>query len=91
MEAALQDLTNGTATSNNHINIKTLKAGEDTISRTLANMYTKFLLERRIPTVWKNAKMTIIFKKGNKKYLKNCRLICLQSNIYKVLSKVQLY
>ena len=50
--------------------------------------YTKCLSERRIPTTWKNAKMMIIFKKGNKKNVKNYRPICLLSNIYKVLTKV---
>ena len=29
----------------------------------------------------------IIFKKGNKKHIKNDRLTCLLSNIYKVLTK----
>ena len=32
--------------------------------------------------------MMIIFKNGNKKYLKNYRQICLLSNKYKVLTKV---
>ena len=82
-------MKNGTATGNDHININTLKAGEDTISKTLAKLYTKCLSERQIPTAWKNAKMMlIIFKKGNKKVLKNYRLICLLSNVYKVLRKV---
>ena len=66
----------------------TLEAGEDTISKTLTKLYTKCVSERRIATAWKNAKMTIIFKKGNKKDLKNYRPICLLSNIYKVLTKV---
>ena len=88
VEAALRAMKNGTATSNDHINIKTLKAGEDTISKTLAKLYTKCLSERRIPTAWKNARMVIIFKKGSKKDLKNYRPICLLSTIYKVLTKI---
>ena len=82
-------MKNGTATGNDHIHIGTLKAGEDTISKTLAKLYTKCLSERRIPTAWKNAKMVIIFRKGNKKDLTNYRPICLLSNIYKVPTKVQ--
>ena len=45
VEAALRDMTNGTATGNDHINIEALKAGEDTISKTVAkctlNAYQK--------------------------------------------------
>ena len=70
------------------INIDTLKAREDTISKTLAKLYTRCLSERRIPTAWKNAKMMIIFKNGNKKDLKNSRPLCLLPSIYKVLTKV---
>ena len=81
-------MKNGTATGNDHINIETLKAGDNTISKTLAKLYTKCLSERRIPTAWKKAKVVIIFKKGNKKDLKNFRPICIPSNMYKVLTKV---
>ena len=88
VEAALRDMKNGTATGNDRINIKTLKAGEDTISKTLAKLYIKCLSDRIILTAWKNAKMMIIFKNGNKKDLKNYKPICLLSNICKVLSKV---
>ena len=62
VEAVQQDMKNVTATGNDHINIETLKAGEDTISKTFAKLYTKCLSERRILTAWKNAKMMIIFK-----------------------------
>ena len=88
VEAALRVTKNGTATGNDHINIDTLKAGEDTISKTLPKLYTKCLSERQIPTQWKNTKMMIIFKKGNKNNFENYRPICLQSNINKVLAKV---
>ena len=81
--------SNGTTIGNDHINTETLKAGDDTISKTLvAKLYTKCLSERRIPTVWKNAKTVIIFKKGNKKDLMDYRPIHLLSNIYKVLTTV---
>ena len=69
MDTALRDFRNGTATGDDHINIETLKAGENTTSKTLAKLYTKCLSEKRIPTAWKNAKMIIMFKKGNKKDL----------------------
>ena len=78
----------GTVTGKDHINIDTLKAGDDTTSKTLAKLYTKCLSERRIPTEWKYFKMVIIFKKGNKKDLKNYRPICILSNIFKVLTKI---
>ena len=39
-------------------------------------------------TAWKNAKMEIIFKKGNKKYLKNYSSIFILSNLYNELTKV---
>ena len=78
----------GTASGNDHINIDTLKAGEDTISKTLAKLYTKSLPEKRTVTAWKNAKIVIIFKKGKKKDITSYRLKCLLSNRYKVLTKV---
>ena len=65
-----------------------LKPGEDTTSKTLASLYTKCLSERRTPTAWKNAKMLIIFEKGNKEDHNNYRQIRLLSVIYKVLTKV---
>ena len=88
VKASLRDMKNGTAPGNNRINIETLKAGKDTILKTFAKLYTKCLSKRRILTGWKNAKMMIMFKKGNKKDFKNYRPICLLSNIYKVLTKV---
>ena len=55
VEAALGEMKNGTAPGSDHINIETLKAGEDTISKTLAKLYTKYLSERRIPTAWEKS------------------------------------
>ena len=43
VEAALRDMENWTASGSDHINVETLKSGEDTISKTLAELYTKCL------------------------------------------------
>ena len=64
VEAALRDMKNGTAPGNEHIHIDTLKAGEDTISKTLAKLYTKCLSQRRIPTAWKNAFAVVDYEKA---------------------------
>ena len=77
----------GAATGNDHINIETLKAEEDSLP-SRRHLLSCTLKKKRIPTTWKNAKMVIIFKKGNKKDLKNYRMICLLPNIYKVLTKI---
>ena len=37
VEAALRDINNGTVTGNDHINIATLTAGEDTIKDSIAS------------------------------------------------------
>ena len=57
----------------NQVNIETLKAGEETIAKQLAKLYTTCigLTERRIPKTRKEANMVIFFKKGNRKDIKN--------------------
>ena len=75
----------GQEQTTNTINIETLKAGEDTISKTLAKLYTKCLSERRIPRARKNAKNVIIYNKEIRKYLKSYISICLVFT--KVLTK----
>ena len=88
VEAALREMKNGKAAGEDEVNIETLKAGEDIITKALAKLYTQCLVQGRIPNSWKNANMVLIFKKGNKKDIKNYRPICLLSNIYKLLMKI---
>ena len=70
------------------VNIETLKAGDETIAKQLAKLYTKCITERRIPKTWKEANMVIFFKKGNRKDIKSYRPICLLSNMYKLFTKI---
>ena len=44
------------------VNIETLKAGDETIAKQLAKLYTKCITQqRRIPKTWKEANMVIFF------------------------------
>ena len=86
--SALRKMTKGKEAGKDKVNIKTLKAGDETIAKQLAKMYTKCITERRIPKTWKEANMVIFVKKGNRKYIKNYRPICLLSNMYKLFSKI---
>ena len=88
VEAALKKMKNGKEAGKDQVNIETLKAGDETIAKQLVKLYTKCTTERRISKTWKEANMVIFFKKGNRKDIKNCRPICLLSNIYKLFTKI---
>ena len=81
-------MKNGKEVGKDQVNIETLKAGDETIAKQLAKLYTKCITERRIPKTWKEANMVIFFKKGNRKDIKNYRPICLLSNMYKLFTKI---
>ena len=88
VEAVLRKMKNGKEAGKDQVNIETLKAGDETIAKQLAKLYTKCITERRIPKTWKEANMVIFFKKGNRKDIKNYRTICLLSNMYKLFTKI---
>ena len=69
VEAALRKTKNGKEAGNDQVNIETLKAGDETIAKQLAKLYTKCITERRIPKTWKEANMVIFFisRKGTEK------------------------
>ena len=49
VEAALRKMKNGKEAGKDQVNIETLKAGDETIAKQLAKLYTKCITERRIP------------------------------------------
>ena len=68
MEAALRKMKNGKEAGKDQVHIETLKAGDETIAKQLAKLYTKFITERRIHKTWKEANMVIFFsRKGTEK------------------------
>ena len=68
VEAALRKMKNGKEDGKYPVNIETLKAGDETIAKQLAKLYTKCITERRIPKTWKEANLVIFFsRKGTEK------------------------
>jgi ribonuclease HII len=85
---ALRHMKRGKAPGPDGILVDSLKEGGDIATKELAKLFTQCITEQKVPLSWKKANMTILFKKGNKKDLKNYRPISLLSNIYKLFSKV---
>ena len=67
VEAALRKMKNGKAAGKDQVNIETLKAGDETIAKQIAKLYTKCITERRIPKTWKEANMVIFFQEREQK------------------------
>ncbi|XP_023931700.1 uncharacterized protein LOC106162426 [Lingula anatina] len=88
VESAVQKMKNGKAAGNDNIKAEMVKAGGDILSQELARLFTKCLHLKEIPVAWKNANMIIMFKKGNRKDIKNYRPICFLSNLYKIYTKI---
>ena len=78
VEATLRKMKNGKEAGKDRVNIETLKAGDETIAKQLAKLYTKCITERRIPKTWKEANMVT----------SRTRPICLLSNMYKLFTKI---
>ena len=67
VDAALRKMKNGKESGTDQVNIETLKAGDETIAKQLAKLYTKCITERRIPKTWKEANMVIFFQENEQK------------------------
>ena len=67
VEAALRKMKNGKEVGKDQVNIETLKAGDKTIAKQLAKLYTKCITERRIPRTLKEGNMVIFFQEMNRK------------------------
>ena len=50
-----------------HVNFETLKAGDETIAKQLAKLYTNCITERRIHKTWKKAYNGIFFQEREQK------------------------
>ena len=61
--------------------------GEEVIQE-MVTLFNDILKEKRIPKEWKEAKVILLFKKGDKNEVKNYRPISLLSHMYKIFIRV---
>ena len=67
VEAALRKMKNGNEVGKDQVNIETLIAGDETIAKQLAKLYTKCISERRIPKNMEGSKCGDIFQEREQK------------------------
>jgi hypothetical protein len=81
----LRKLKVGKAPGINGIVPKVLVECADVLCKPLWTIYNLSLQTGRVPTDWKRANVTAIFKKGSKVVAGNCRPVSLTSHVCKVL------
>ena len=88
VEEAVNSMKDNKAPGNDEITSDIIKqGGEETITQ-LLKLFNQILEKQQIPTTWKEAKIILLYKKGDKADVKNYRPISLLSHLYKIFTKV---
>uniref|UniRef100_A0A6G5A9I2 Putative reverse transcriptase n=1 Tax=Rhipicephalus microplus TaxID=6941 RepID=A0A6G5A9I2_RHIMP len=85
---ALEGMQRGKAAGEDRVTTNLLKDCGEIVRETVPTVYMNCVLMGRVPESWKNANIIVIHKKGDVKYLKNCRPISLLSVLYKLFTKI---
>ena len=88
VERALSQMKSSKAPGEDQIVAEMIRAGGEIALGKLQELFNAVLRTETAPKEWKNAIITLILKKGDKKDLANYRPITLLSHIYKLLIKV---
>ncbi|KAK6763193.1 hypothetical protein RB195_023780 [Necator americanus] len=88
VRVAIKSMKPGTAPGPDFISADFLRVGGHPLHVILAAHMTSYLQKERIPDQWKTSRTVLIHKKGDREDLRNYRLICLLSVLYKVFTKI---
>uniref|UniRef100_A0A914VJM3 Reverse transcriptase domain-containing protein n=1 Tax=Plectus sambesii TaxID=2011161 RepID=A0A914VJM3_9BILA len=84
----LQQVENDKAPGKDRIKIEMLKAGGPALWQAITSRFSQYAQSLQTPAAWKESKIILLFKKGNKEELKNYRPICLLFSLYKLFTKI---
>ena len=85
---AIKAMKDNKAPGTDDITSDIIKIGGEEITEELAKLYNQIMDEKKIPTSWKEAKIILLYKKGDKTDIKNYRPISLLSHVYKIFTRI---
>ncbi|CAG4950935.1 unnamed protein product [Colias eurytheme] len=88
IKSALKSMKNEKAPGEDGVPVELLKLGGKTALLELQRLFNQVLMEGITPKPWKNALVTLIYKKGEKTQLNNYRPISILLHTYKLFTKV---
>ena len=92
VELAIKQSKKGKAPELDNITIDLIEATGETIYTKLAALFNEYLIrESKVPGVWNEVIIILLYKKGDPNIISNHRSISLLNNIYKLFTKVITY
>ena len=88
IEKALKEMKKNKSPGNDQLTSDMIRLGGSEVLKQITTIFNNILLTQKIPPEWKEAKIIILFKKGDRKDIKNYRPISLLSHMYKLFTRV---
>ncbi|XGW03875.1 hypothetical protein V3C99_015207, partial [Haemonchus contortus] len=88
VEHAVKQIKAGKSPGCDNIRPEHLKAGGLPLFKALAQRFSRYCREKRIPAAWKKSRTILLMKKGDPESLDNYRPITLLSQVYKAFTRI---
>ena len=88
VEKTLKEMKQNKAPGNDQLTCDIIKLGGNEALTQITKIFNTILKNRKIPPEWKEAKVIILHKKGDRRDIKNYRPISLLPHMYKLFTRV---